>query len=113
RLTSRETERLVSLLLTRPGWDHESILRCPEEIIYERNPCLSRVKDNRLSEAASVLKRKLISMEHSLKFVTEAVSVNGLSHLTEADIICLSPVMGRVIRTALLTVDNLKEIISI
>lgn len=37
-LTSRETRRLVSMLIDRPRWDHEKILWLPLEILDDRNP---------------------------------------------------------------------------
>ncbi len=38
RLTSRETSRMVGMALSRPGWDHDAILRFPEEILTDRQP---------------------------------------------------------------------------
>ena len=38
RLSSRETARLVSLLIERPRWDHELILKLPLEILEDRQP---------------------------------------------------------------------------
>ena len=38
RLTSRETEQLIELLLTRPRWEHDLLLWFPEEIVGERLP---------------------------------------------------------------------------
>jgi ParB-like chromosome segregation protein Spo0J len=36
RLTRRETGRLVSLLLSRPRWEHEALLRFPRETIEDK-----------------------------------------------------------------------------
>lgn len=38
RLSTRETARLVSLLMERPRWDHELILKLPLEILQDRRP---------------------------------------------------------------------------
>ena len=38
RLCSRETAKLVSLLIERPRWDHELILTLPLEILEHRQP---------------------------------------------------------------------------
>jgi ParB/RepB/Spo0J family partition protein len=38
RLTSRESEQLISLLMTRPRWEQEAVLRFPEPILAARLP---------------------------------------------------------------------------
>jgi len=38
RFTSRETERLISLLQEKPRWEQEAVLRFPEPILGERIP---------------------------------------------------------------------------
>jgi ParB/RepB/Spo0J family partition protein len=38
RLCSRETAKLVAMLIERPRWDHEMILRLPLEILEHREP---------------------------------------------------------------------------
>ena len=38
RLTRRETGRLVSLLLSRPRWEHEALLRFPRETLENVTP---------------------------------------------------------------------------
>jgi len=38
RFCSRESARLVSLLLQRPRWDWQKILSFPEQILFERTP---------------------------------------------------------------------------
>jgi ParB/RepB/Spo0J family partition protein len=43
RLSCRETERLASMLLERPGWEHEAILNLPLEILNDRSAPRRRV----------------------------------------------------------------------
>lgn len=38
RLCSRETRRLVGMLIEHPRWEHEAILRLPLDILDDRNP---------------------------------------------------------------------------
>lgn len=45
RLCCRETERLVSLLLERPRWEHDSLLHLPLEILEDRAPPRPPKKD--------------------------------------------------------------------
>ena len=40
RLTHRETERLVSLVLSRPRWEHEALLRSPHETLEADMPVI-------------------------------------------------------------------------
>lgn len=42
RFTVRETARLVSLLMDKPAWNHETILNFPEEILSQRQPRSSK-----------------------------------------------------------------------
>lgn len=45
RLTRRETEALVSLLLSRPQWEHGDILRLPREALESMRGLETRVED--------------------------------------------------------------------
>jgi len=38
RLTTRETRRLVTMLIEHPSWNHDAILHLPMEILDDRNP---------------------------------------------------------------------------
>jgi ParB/RepB/Spo0J family partition protein len=55
-LTRRETERLVSLILSRPRWEHEALLRFPREALEnERPPEKERSLTARLHQVLVVL----------------------------------------------------------
>lgn len=66
RLTSRETSRLVATALGRPGWDHDAILRFPEEILTQRQPPVPR------GARGYGLFGKLARMELSLVSISDA-----------------------------------------
>jgi ParB/RepB/Spo0J family partition protein len=108
RLTVRQTQELITALLSRPRSEHEAIIREPERIIHQ-SPDVDKQEDNRLSQAGLVLSRKLRSMQEHCLSVVEGVSPEGLSHLTEGDILCLSPQIGKSIRLAQDALDNLKK----
>jgi ParB/RepB/Spo0J family partition protein len=106
RLTVRQTQELITVLLSRPRSEHEAILRDPVKIIHK----VPHVRgDNRLSQAAVVLSRKLRLMQEQCLSVVEGVSPQGLSHLTEGDILCLSPQIGKSIRLVQDVLDTLKK----
>jgi ParB/RepB/Spo0J family partition protein len=77
RLNSRETTRLVSILLERPRWDQEAILRFPQEILDQRSP--DRPRNSALSRADRPLHAKLVAFEHNALGVLKALSTTGLS----------------------------------
>ena len=61
RLCSRESARLVSLLLERPRWDWQKILNFPEQILSERSPV--RPPGRGLTPTAGALVEKLLDMK--------------------------------------------------
>lgn len=107
-LTLRQTERLIYALLSRPRSEHEAIMRAPAQIL-NHSPHVDKREDNRLSQAGLILSRKLRSMQEYCLSVAEGVSPEGLSHLTEGDILCLSPQIGKSIRLAQGILDSLKK----
>jgi ParB/RepB/Spo0J family partition protein len=111
RLTVRQSEELISALLSRPKCEHEAILRDPKQTINAAS-CVSNGRDRRLSQAGLILSRKLRSMQQCCLSVGQQVNPQGLSHLTEGDILCLSPQIGESIRLAQDALDNLKKILS-
>ena len=58
---SRETSRLVALLLKQPRWNHDAILRFPEPILEDRQP------DPPSKSEESSLFSRLIKLEISMK----------------------------------------------
>jgi len=112
KLTRRETQKLVSALLSHPKYDHERLLRNPEEILKDLNPRAKYPKDKRLSGAGNIIIQKLALMENSCLNAIQSVSAKGLSELTEADILSLSPAIGQTIRAAELAADRLKKILT-
>lgn len=108
RLTVRQTQELITAILSRPISEHEAIIRDPEQIIHQVSH-VDKPRDNRLSQAGLVLSRKLRSMQEHCLSVVEGFSPQGLSHLTEGDILCLSPQIGKSIRLVQDALDNLKK----
>lgn len=111
RLTCRETQRLISSLLSRPGWEHDAILQSPWELLKDGAP-RSSVKDPRFSQAASILNQTLMAMEQHCLAVRDKVSANMLSCLSQGDVLALAPAMGSAIRSAEQTVERLHLVLS-
>jgi len=108
RLTLRQTEKLIFALLSRPRSEHEAILMNPQQITHQ-GPHVQKRGDNRLSRAGLVLSGKLRSMQEHCLSLVEGVGPESLSHLTEGDILCLSPQIGKSIRIAQDALDTLKK----
>ena len=109
RLTVRETEGLISSLLSRPQCEHEAILRSPKQIHHSHH--VGKAGDNRLSQAGLILIKKLRSMQQCCLAVVQGVCPEGLSQLNEGDILCLSPQIGESIRSAQDALDKLKKVL--
>lgn len=107
-LTVRQTQELITALLSRPRSEHEAIMSHPEEVIHQ-NLLEDKQGDNWLSRAGLLLSKKLRSMQEHCLLVVEGVSSQGLSHITEGDILCLSPQIGKTIRLAQEALDILKK----
>lgn len=84
RLCSRETARLVSMLLERPRWDWGIILAFPEEILSDRMP--QRPKSIALSPMGGQLHRKLSHIERRLSSMSTQYSLQTLSEFTDEDL---------------------------
>lgn len=109
RLSVRQTQELITALLSRPKCEHEDLIRNPMQVVYS-GPTVG--KDKRLSQAGLSLSTNLQSMQQCCLSITKGVSPQGLSQLTEADILCLSPQIGRCIRMAQDSQDNLNKILN-
>lgn len=83
RFTCRETARLVSLLLDHPRWDHESILRFPEQILTDRTPDCQ--KNNGLSRAGLLVHGKLMAIERHCLSISNELSTTDLTLFTRQD----------------------------
>ncbi len=110
RLTRRQTEKLISFLLSRPKHEHENILRCPDELLNESCTLKTKINNNRLSQEAYALNRKLASMESSCLSVAERVSADSLSAISREDVLYMSPMIKKTVNAAELAVHNLKQI---
>jgi ParB/RepB/Spo0J family partition protein len=75
RLNSRESARLVSILLERPRWEHQIVLDFPQEILDER--CPPRPRNS--SRAGGPLHTKLLAIEHRALRVLKALDTTRLS----------------------------------
>ena len=91
RLDTRETARLVSILLERPRWDHRMVLNFPQEILEDRSP--PRPRSPRLSRAAGPLQEKLIVIERNALGLIKAL---GNAALSENDRQRLAGVLHRI-----------------
>jgi len=81
--TFLETRSLVSELLQRPRWEHENILRYPEQILSERCPPRPRV--SRLSPAAGRLLNKLKEIERHCRSLAEQFRTASLSQFSQLE----------------------------
>jgi len=104
--TLRETEQLVSALLSQPKNEHEFILKYPEKLL-DKNKFQSN--NIRLSVPGLALNRKLISMENMCLCVAKLTTVESLSNLTHIDKTNLNPIISRVINTGELVINNLRQ----
>lgn len=107
RLTVRQTQELITAILSRPKCEHEDLLRNPMQVVYSITPA---GKDKRLSRAGLILSQNLLSMQRYCLSITKRISPQG--HLTEGDILCLSPQIGQCIRLAQETQDYLNRILN-
>ena len=76
RLTSRESARLVSILLERPRWDHQAILGFPHEILDDRSP--PRPRERAMGRVAKPFEAKLIAIERSALWISKALQTAPL-----------------------------------
>ena len=83
---SRETSRLVAMLLKEPGWNHEAILRFPEPILEDRHP------DPPTRSKEPSIFSKLIKLEIWIK----AASDGQLDHVSIPERNRLLSVMDRI-----------------
>lgn len=83
---SRETSRLIALLLKEPRWNHDAILRFPEQILEDRHP------DPPSKSKEPSLFSKLIKLEIWMK----ATSHRQLDHISMPERNRLFLVMDRI-----------------
>jgi ParB/RepB/Spo0J family partition protein len=101
RFTSRETERLVRLLIVRPRWEHAQILRSPE--MFQSQPCpVRRAPLN--SEEGSRLEKALASMSRWCEAVSEYLG----SEIDPDDLSVLTPLIHSTVGAAEVAVSCLK-----
>lgn len=112
RLTCRETEKLVSALLSRPRWEHEAILRCPEAVLGEVTGSSPHPGDRRRSWITSPLYWKLLAMERCCVSVLQEVDLQVRMPLAWGDAALLRPVMVRAIEAAERSTEALKQVLS-
>jgi hypothetical protein len=87
RLDTRETARLVSILLERPRWDHEIVLNFPQEILDDRTP--PRPRSPRLSRATRPLQAKLIVIEQNALWLIKAVRNTAMTEKDRGLLACV------------------------
>ena len=92
--TTRESARLVSILVERPRWEGEAILRFPHEILEDRSP--PRPRDRAIGRAAQPLLGRLMAIEHSALWISKRLESFPLS---QTDRRSLASVVGRIDQT--------------
>jgi ParB/RepB/Spo0J family partition protein len=80
RLSSRESARLVSLLLQRPRWGWQNLLNFPIEILSERVPESPRRRGT-LSSMADRLTQKLLDVKKRLLSIVDQYAEEALLEL--------------------------------
>lgn len=93
-LTTLESARLVSILLERPRWEGEAIVRFPHEILDDRSP--PRPRDRAIGRAAQPLLGRLMTIEHSALWISKRLESFPLS---QTDRRRLASVVGRIDQT--------------
>lgn len=101
RFTCRETERLVRLLLVRPRWDHDQILRSPEMFQFQPRPGRKTL----LGEDGSRLEKALASMGRWCEVVSEHLG----SEIGPDDLCALSPLIHATVHAAETAMGHLKK----
>jgi ParB/RepB/Spo0J family partition protein len=90
-LTTRESGRLVSILLERSRWNGEAILRFPQEILEDRSPPCPRQRA--LGRAAHPLLGRLIAIERSALWISKRLESVSLS---QSDRRGLASIVGKI-----------------
>jgi ParB-like chromosome segregation protein Spo0J len=83
RLCSRESARLVSLLLEHPGWDWQNILNFPQEILSERTAV--RPPGRGLTPTASLLVDKLLDVKRRFSSIADQYGEEVLLQFTREE----------------------------
>ena len=93
-LTTRESARLVCILLERPRWEGQAILKFPHEILDERSP--PRPRDSAMGRAGQSLLGRLMAIERSALWISKTLEISPLS---PTDRLRLASVVGRIEQT--------------
>jgi len=83
RFCSRESARLVSLLLQRPRWDWQTILNFPEQILSERTA--PRPPGRGLSPTAGALVEKLLDVKRRFSSIADPYGEEVLLQFTRQE----------------------------
>ena len=83
RFCSRESARLVSLLLQRPRWEWQSILNFPEQILSERVP--EQPRRSALSPTACLLAEKLLDVKRRFSSIADQYGEEVLLQFTRPE----------------------------
>ena len=83
RFCSRESARLVCLLLQRPRWEWQTILNFPEQILSERVP--GRPRRSALTPTACLLAEKLLDVKRQFSSIADQYGEELLIKFTRED----------------------------
>lgn len=89
--TTRESARLVSILLERPRWEGQAMLNFPHEILEDRSP--PRPRQKALGGAARPVLDRLMTIEHSALWISKRLESFPLS---QADRRAVASTVGRI-----------------
>jgi hypothetical protein len=94
RFSSRESARLVSLLLSRPRWNWQNLLNFPEEILSDRAP-----ERPRSLSALDALTNKLLQIRERLLSLSEQCDEERLFAFTREEWVPVSCALEKVRET--------------
>lgn len=94
RLCSRETARLVTLLLERPRWEQDTLLRLPLEILEDRHP-----PKKGLPKARCPLGEALQDLERGCDKVLKEVERDAIFPSTDLDHSVIAAIIGKLEKT--------------
>lgn len=111
-LTRRETEKIVSQLLSSPKVEQDKILKNPQDFLMEGNNTenLEFQSDSRLTPEASLFEQKLLLLEQRCLELIKKFNLNSIETFTEKDFKELSPALDKVFCATELLTKHLKKL---
>lgn len=95
RFSSRETARLVSLLLSQPRWNWQNLLNFPEEVLSDRAP----ERPRRALAPLDAIAKKLLQIHQRLLSVAEQCDEDMLFEFTKGEWVPVYSALERIRET--------------